>query len=424
MHSSRASLALGLGAFLLGVLVMFLVGESRETSLSKDLEIATSTASTTSEVLVSSATTDTPPATSPSVPAPIARPTATTPTPVTAKPQPTPTTATTGWKAPELVRPTGFTNIDSLGLLSTEEFTLGKYIGKKVILLEFWTTSSVSSIRTLPYLNRWHALYAKDGLLVVAVHTPQFDYERSKAVVDKVAAARGMTYPIVLDNGYTTWNAYKNKVWPYRYLIDIDGRVVHERAGDASFEATEARIAELLTARAKRLGVPFTPASFAVPKDAFVTDATKLGSGEVFFGATRNAPLFGGVALKEGVQNFPTPTTIPLNTLAPVGSWGFTKEYAQGMTETASLQYRYKAKDVFGTFSGQKLMRVKVLRDGAPLPESAAGEDIRFEKGESVFYVKDARVYEIVTDRSGYGEHTIELIPDSGGLVAYSLMFG
>jgi thiol-disulfide isomerase/thioredoxin len=386
--------------------------------------MATSTASTTSEALVSSTTPIVPTTTSPGASIPVVRPTVTPSTSAATKPQPTPTTSSLGWKAPELVRPTGFTNIESLGLLSTEEFTLGKYIGKKVILLEFWTTSSVSSIRTLPYLNRWHALYAKDGLLVVAVHTPQFAYERSKTVVDKVAAARGMTYPIVLDNGYTTWSAYKNKVWPYRYLIDIDGRVVHERAGDASFEATEARIAELLTLRAKRLGVPFTPASFAVPKDAFVTDTAKLGSGEAFFGSTRNSPLLGGVALKEGIQNFSTPTMLPLNTLAPVGSWNFTKEYAQGMTEASSLQYRYKAKDVFGTFSGEKLMRVKVLRDGAPVPESAAGEDLRFEKGESVFYVKDARVYEIVTDQTGYGEHTIELIPDSGGLVAYSLMFG
>lgn len=424
MHSFRASLALGFVAFLLGALAMSLVGGEREVSAPLDLEMATSTATTTSEILVSSTTPIAPPVSSANMPTPVVRPATKTPIPPAVKPQPTSTNSGTGWKAPELVRPTGFTNIESLGLLSTEEFTLGKYIGKKVILLEFWTTSSVSSIRTLPYLNRWHALYEKDGLLIVAVHTPQFSYERSKTVVDKVAAARGMTYPIVLDNSYTTWNAYKNKVWPYRYLIDIDGRVVHERAGDASFEATEAKIAELLTARAKRLGVPFTPASFAVPNDAFVVDIAKLGSGEVFFGATRNAPLLGGVALKEGIQNFPVPTTLPLNTLAPIGSWNFTKEYAQGMTETSSLQYRYKAKDVFGTFSGEKLMRVKVLRDGAPLPQSAAGEDIRFEKGESVFYVKDARVYEIVTDQAGYGEHTIELIPDSGGFVAYSLMFG
>ena len=346
---------------------------------------------------------------------------------VTATKTPAPTKQTTpltGKVASDIIRPTGFTNIEALGLLDTNQFDLKQFFGKKIILLEFWTTSSMNSARTFPYLNQWHAKYKDDGLLVVGVHTPQFTYEKSKTVVDQVIATNKIHFPVVIDNQYLTWNAYGNKFWPHRYVIDLNGRIVYEYTGDGAYEATEAKLAELLAARAKKFGEPFEYRSFEIPKDAFSTDVTKIGSPETFFGAARNQNLAGGVPLRVGVQSFERAADLKLNMIGLVGSWNFTSEYAQAMTENAAINYRYRAASVYATLSSESLIRVKVLRDGKPLDAANAGKEIRFEKGESVFYVKEARIYEIVNDANNYGEHTIELIPESGGLKAFVLMFG
>jgi thiol-disulfide isomerase/thioredoxin len=346
---------------------------------------------------------------------------ATTPKPsVTAPTTAKPAVVLSGRVAPELTKPTGFTNIDNLDRLSTDPFTIKYWLGKKVILLEFWTSSSLNSYHTIPYLNRWYEQYKDDGLLIIAVHTPQFSYERSKSVVDQIVFARKMSFPVVIDNEYGTWNAYKNTVWPHRYLIDLNGRIVYDHAGDGAYDATEAKIASLLAARADRLGKSFTAEQFQTPKDAFTSDLARLKTKEIFFGASRNTTLIGS-ALKEGPQVFTEPTTIPLNSLAMSGSWTFTKEYAQNMVENAKVTARYTAKGVYATLSAEAYVPVKILRDGAPLTEATAGKDVRFEKGESYIYVKEARVYDLIQDDQ-YGEHTITLVPTKNGLRAYVLM--
>ena len=91
------------------------------------------------------------------------------------------------------------------------------------------------------------------------------------------------------------------------------------------------------------------------------------------------------------------------------------------MTASSSFYARYKAKGVYATPAAETDIPVTVLSAGAALAAAIAGKDIRFEKGESVFYVKDARVYNLIQD-SSYGEHTITLSPASGGFRAYVLM--
>ena len=325
--------------------------------------------------------------------------------------------------APELVRPTGYSNIDTLGMLSTEQFTLKRFIGKKVILLEFWTTSSLALIHTIPYLNYWYDMYKNDGLLVVGVHAPQFRFRTFEDVVDQILFSEQIHFPIVLDNEYSSWAAYKNTVWPQCYLIDINGKIAYEHSGDGAYEATQAKMMELLSARAQKLGESFTVGSFETPKNAFITDSSHVGSPDAYFGAARNKNLFGGISLKEGVQVFESQTTVSLNLISLAGSWNITKEYAQNMTENTAILYRYRAKDVFATLAAEKLTKLTVLLDGNPLDETNAGGDVRFEKGASVFYVKDARIYEIVAHSGGYGEHILTLTPENGGVHVYALMF-
>ena len=116
----------------------------------------------------------------------------------------------------------------------------------KVVLVEFWTYACGNCIRVAPHVNEWHRRYRDLGLVVVGVHTPEYDAERVPANVEAAVARYGIRYPVALDNDYKTWNAYRNQFWPALYLIDRQGRVVYRHIGEGDYDVTDARIRELL----------------------------------------------------------------------------------------------------------------------------------------------------------------------------------
>ena len=209
-------------------------------------------------------------------------------------------------------------------------------------------------------------------------------------------------------------------------FIDIDGFIVDDHIGEGGYVDTELKIQKALTERAARLGgvtgdiaMPIT-----TPKDVIAYDASKVLSPETYFGAARNTNLGSGSSLKEGVQNLDPVTSPEENKLYLSGSWNFFKEYAQSMTAGTKITYRYNAKNVYLVLGAQTTVRVKVTRDGKPLDETTAGKDIRYEKGESVFYVNEERLYDIVGDQAGYGAHTLEFTVEGSGLNAFTFTFG
>jgi hypothetical protein len=80
------------------------------------------------------------------------------------------------------------------------------------------------------------------------VHTPEYDEEKDLGNLRAAVHRLGITYPVVQDNDYATWNAYGNRFWPALYLIDRDGRIVYQHYGEGAYDATEARIRSLLAA--------------------------------------------------------------------------------------------------------------------------------------------------------------------------------
>ncbi|PJC45308.1 thiol-disulfide isomerase, partial [Candidatus Pacearchaeota archaeon CG_4_9_14_0_2_um_filter_30_8] len=149
--------------------------------------------------------------------------------------------------AKELVHPDGFININP--------FNLSDYIGKKVILLDFWTYSCINCQRTFPYLESWNEKYSDKGLLIIGIHTPEFNFEKEYNNVQKATEEFGIKYPVVLDNNYLTWQAYGNQYWPREYLIDIDGFIVHDHIGEGGYAETETAIQDALKERLEVLGM-------------------------------------------------------------------------------------------------------------------------------------------------------------------------
>lgn len=119
----------------------------------------------------------------------------------------------------------------------------------KVVLVEFWTYACINCLHVQPHVNRWHARYRDQGLAVIGVHTPEYDYEHLTGNVRAAVERLGIDYPVAQDNDYATWNAYGNRFWPALYLIDRDGRIVYRHYGEGDYDKTEAMIRELLAQR-------------------------------------------------------------------------------------------------------------------------------------------------------------------------------
>jgi thiol-disulfide isomerase/thioredoxin len=125
-----------------------------------------------------------------------------------------------------------------------EPLTLAELQGR-VVLLEFWTFACGNCQRTLPFLRTMHVRY-RPALAVIGVHTPEFPFERPARNVERAARARGLSFPIGLDNDYAAWDSYANRYWPSQYLIDGAGHVRYAHVGEGAYRATERAIRALL----------------------------------------------------------------------------------------------------------------------------------------------------------------------------------
>ena len=129
--------------------------------------------------------------------------------------------------------------------LNTAPLTSADLAGK-VVLYDFWTFGCVNCRHTQPYVKAWHARYARDGLVVLSVHTPEFGYEADPANVQDYVRENGITYPVALDPDHAVWDAFDNHYWPQFYLHDRTGHRRLVRIGEGSYESTEDAIRALL----------------------------------------------------------------------------------------------------------------------------------------------------------------------------------
>lgn len=313
--------------------------------------------------------------------------------------------------AKELVTPDGYINTNNVPI------TIKSLIGKKVILVDFWTYSCINCQRTIPYLNAWYNKYKDAGLEIIGVHSPEFEFEKNLSNVQAAVTKFGIQYPVVLDSEMQTWNAYDNQYWPEEYLIDINGLVVERHIGEGGYADTEAKIQQLLNERRVALN-----ATTSVPVGATnITETISTNSPETYFGFARNEYVANGVQQRPGSQTLLRPATASIedNQLYLAGHWNFQSEYAENQSADARIIYRYSAKNVYLVASSANGTQITVLRDGVPV---GAGRGADVDASGSVT-IKQARLYSLIKEDS-MGVHTLEIIIKNPGLDAYTLTFG
>jgi cytochrome c biogenesis protein CcdA/thiol-disulfide isomerase/thioredoxin len=271
----------------------------------------------------------------------------------------------------------------------------------KVVLVDFWTYTCINCIRTLPYLKAWDREYADKGLVIVGVHTPEFSFERDAGNVAAAIRREGLRYPVAQDNDFATWEAYGNRYWPAKYLIDANGQVRYTHFGEGEYDTTERNIRTLLDeAGAGRLGGTARATGQQPSLDA--TPETYLGAAR----AERFVP--GPPEAGNGIYSAP-PGDLPDGHFALDGAWSVDQESATA-GRGAGIRATVSARRVFLVMSsrGDRPRRVRVYVDGRP---------------HRTVTVRRQRLYELVELASLRRGVRLELRVDPG-VAGYAFTFG
>jgi thiol-disulfide isomerase/thioredoxin len=223
----------------------------------------------------------------------------------------------------------------------------------RVVLVDFWTYSCINCQRSLPHVEAWNAAYARDGLTVVGVHTPEFAFEHVVSNVRQSAAQLGVHYPVAIDDNYGTWNAYQNNYWPAEYLIDASGHVRHVDFGEGEYSQTETFIRQLLVA---------AHPTVSLPPRTDVPDRTPQYqiTPESYLGYQYNEPYLDGEAVQQDTMaDYSPPTDLAQNTFAFGGQWNVGSEGAVAGSG-ATLSLRFQAEDVYLVLGGSGTVKVAV----------------------------------------------------------------
>jgi thiol-disulfide isomerase/thioredoxin len=315
----------------------------------------------------------------------------------------------------EIAGPAGFLNTGENPDGTAQSITIGELVGKKVILVDFMTYSCINCQRTFPYLTAWYEKYKDSGLEIVAIHTPEFAFEKNIANVRAALAEHGITYPVVLDNDYATWRAYGNNYWPRKYLIDIEGNIVYDHIGEGAYEETEMKIRELLDERATKLDEKPVADDDLVAAD-IPEVARSSRTQEIYFGSLRSNALANGP--RDGAATYMLPAEFKVHKLYLGGRWDIAPEYAEPIG-ASSIIIRYRGKEVYFVARADAPTRVHVFQDGMRVSD-ARGEHVAADGSVTI---QEDRLYKLIKN-SDTGEHVLELRIPEGGLEAYTFTFG
>lgn len=268
--------------------------------------------------------------------------------------------------------------IDGGQWFNSQPLTLNSLRGK-VVLIDFWTYTCINCIRTLPYLKSWHEKYKDKGLVIIGVHTPEFEFEKNPDNVEKAIKDFGLEYPIMQDNNYDTWNAYNNRYWPAKYFIDKDGKVRSTHFGEGEYDESEKLIQELL----KEAGMLKEDMAVNNP-DYSIESRTP----ETYLGLNRR---------------------VESSNLTFDGLWNVESERALP-GKGSSLEYIYEAKNVFLVMGSKNKIpgNVKIYLDKNLIKE---------------IEVNDYRLYELIKLENS-GKHKLRIEFLDSNLELYAFTFG
>lgn len=329
--------------------------------------------------------------------------------------------------------------------INTEDLTFeGLQEQNKVVLVDFWTYTCINCIRTLPYLKQWHDKYADRGLVIVGIHTPEFDFEKSLDNVKEAVERFEIEYPVVQDNNYWNWNAFNNRYWPAKYLIDTDGYIRYSHFGEGKYEETEQAIRLLLESAQQAVDDISDEQDFTRridPNARGSRDPNGL-TRELYAGTSRNYSALRSGFADPYVMNeefyqkaltdieYTDPGDYQNHHIYLQGLWHNGEESLRHARTTEAFEdymaIRFNAVDVNVVLRTRSdtPYTVQIEMDGRPLLPEDAGRDIWFDdQGRSFITVDEPRLYSLVLlDR--FESHELKMRSNSDEFEVFAFTFG
>jgi len=298
-----------------------------------------------------------------------------------------------------------------------------KQLKGKVVVVDFWTYSCINCLRAVPYVRAWADKYKDAGLVVIGVHTPEFDFEKELPNVQKAVQKFGITYPVALDSNRSIWDAFHNEFWPAHYFIDVNGKVRYEHFGEGEYEQSERWIQELLKEGAAKSMASDMVSVHAQGVEA-ASDLNQVGSPETYIGYSRAEHFASAGGIRRDMEmTYTAPAHPALNEWGFSGKWVGRDQVAQLKSAGGKIVFRFHARDlhlVLGSTSDGKPVRFRVTIDG-----QAPGEDHGVDtdaQGNGV--VTEHRLYQLVRQKGGSADHVFAIEFLDAGVQAFAFTFG
>jgi thiol-disulfide isomerase/thioredoxin len=303
----------------------------------------------------------------------------------------------------------------------------------KVVLVDFWTYTCVNCIRTLPFLQDWHEKYADEGLVILGVHSPEFEFEKVLSNVEKAVVDEGVAWPVALDSDMRTWQAFGNRFWPAKYLMTPSEGVEYTHFGEGSYVETEEEIRKALEAVGRDLSsIPIGNVDSA-RRDPAADRITR----ELYGGYERSYHPQGLYAGDDEYYTEPDATVLYVDdgNYAPQqyflhGEWTNAAEaivharVTEEPTDYIALLMESRSANVVVQPQGTEAFNVYVTLDDKPLAQDEIGDDILFDdEGNSYFVVDEARLFRIV-ELPAFGTRVLKLSSTSDDFAVFAYTFG
>ncbi|MCE9652543.1 MAG: redoxin family protein [Nitrosarchaeum sp.] len=315
-------------------------------------------------------------------------------------------------KAPKLVGISDYIN--------TSPDKLQEKIDHSVVLYDIWTYSCINCIRTLPYITSWNEKYADQGLLIIGIHSPEFEFEKDVTNVKNAVTKYGITYPVVLDNDKETWKAFGNNYWPRKYIADSEGYIRYDHIGEGQYQETEKVIQQLLKERSDSMGT-----KLKLPQELLSireSQPSLLRTPELYFGYDfvygRNQ-----IGSPEGFKpdqdvTYSIPQSKQLHNFYLDGTWKNLPGSMKLVSDSGSIVLPYSGKEVNIVTAGDADLKIKI--DGKIIDPAISGKDVGIN---GQIHVHEPRLYNIVQTETSEN-HTLEILVETPGFEIFTFTFG
>lgn len=293
----------------------------------------------------------------------------------------------------------------------------------KVVLVEFWTYTCINWRRQFPYVRAWADKYKDKGLVVIGVHTPEFEFEKDLDNVRRLTKEIGVPFPVAVDSDYVIWQAFHNEYWPALYFVDAQGHIRHHQFGEGEYEQSEEVVKQLLAeAGASGIDDRLVSDPGVGPEAAADWDDLKSSENYTGYGQAEGFSSPGGV-VRDKPHAYTTPAHLSLNQWALSGNWTIKKDRAQSNDSAGHLTYRFHARDlhlVMGPATLGTRVRFRVLVDGHA-PGAAHGTDVD-EQGYGT--LSEQRMYQLIRQPKPIGDSNFTINFLDPGVQAFCFTFG